>query len=85
MLNCNDGGIYVVPGGCEQQYSGKTNTPYSNRTYKHFTKIKTGPVFTHKQTCDKCVDLCNYSISMVEHYLDRGIVESIGEGTPVEP
>ena len=22
-LNCNDGGIYVVTGGCDQQYTGK--------------------------------------------------------------
>ena len=36
-LNCNDGGIYVETGSCGQQYSGKTTTPYSNRTYKHFT------------------------------------------------
>ena len=63
-LNCNDRGIYVVTGGCEQQYSSKTTTPYSNKTCKHFTKI-TGTIFTHKQKCGKCVDLCNCSISMV--------------------
>ena len=55
--------------GCEQQYSGKTTTPYNNRTYKHCNKIKTGTIFTHQQKCDKCVDLCNCSISLVEHYL----------------
>ena len=72
MLNCNDGGIYVVTGGCEQQYSGKTTTPYSNRTYEHLKKIKTGTIFIHKEKCGKCSDLGNCSISLVEHYLDRG-------------
>ena len=71
-LNCNDGGIYVVTAGCEQQYSGKTTTPYSNRTHEHFIKTKTGTIFTHRQNCGKCTDLCSCSISLVEHYLDRG-------------
>ena len=71
-LNCNDGGIYVVTGGCEQQYAGKTTTPYNNRTFEHFKKIKTGTIFNHKQKCGKCGDLGNCSVSFVEHYWDRG-------------
>ena len=65
ILNCNDDGISVVTG--EQQYSDKTSTTYSDRTYEHFTKIKTGTIFTHEQKCDKCVNVCNCSMSMVEY------------------
>ena len=71
-LNCNDGGIYVATVGCNQQYSGKTTTTYNNRTFEHFQKIKTGTIFTHKQSCGRCGELCNCSISLVEHYWDRG-------------
>ena len=71
-LNCNDGGIYVVTVGCEQQYSGKTTTPFNNRTYEHFKKVRSSTIFQHKTNCGKCSGLNNGSISLVEHYLDRG-------------
>ena len=71
-LNCKDSGIYVLTGGCEQQYSGKTTTPYHNRCHEHLMKRKTATVFTHKEKCRKCMDLCNCAISLVEHYWDRG-------------
>ena len=71
-LNCNDGGIYVATVGCKQQYSGKTTTPYNNRTFEHFHKIRTGTIFTHKISCDKCSELSDCSISFMEHYWDRG-------------
>ena len=71
-LNCNDSGIYVVTGGCEQQYSGKTTTSFNNRTSEHFVKIKTGTIFNHKVKCSKCRDLANCLASFVEHYWDRG-------------
>ena len=51
-LNCNNGGIYVVTGGCDQQYTGKTTTPYSNRTYEHFCKCKPYAIYTHQRNCD---------------------------------
>ena len=71
-LNCNDSGIYVATVGCKQQYSGKTTTPYNNRMFEHFQKIKTSTLFSHRSNCGKCKDLSSCSISFVEHYWDRG-------------
>ena len=71
-LKCNDGGIYVVTGGCEQQYTGKTTTSYCNRSNEHFCKTKTSSIFSHKQKCSKCVNLCDCSVTFVENYLDKG-------------
>ena len=67
-LNCNDGGIYVATVGCKQQYSGKTTTPYKNRTLEHFEKIKTSTLFTHRANYDKCNGLGDCSVSFMEHY-----------------
>ena len=71
-LNCNNGGIYVVTGGCDQQYTGKTTTPYSNRTYEHFCKCKSFAIYSHQRNCDKCVNGDDCSVVFVENYLDRG-------------
>jgi len=71
-LNCNDGGIYVITGGCGQQYTGKTTNTYSNRTNEHFCKSKTSSIFSHKQNCGKCVIAGDCSVTFVENYLNRG-------------
>ena len=71
-LSCNDSGIYVVTGGCAQQYSGKTTTPFNNRTSEHFVKVKSSTIFNHKEKCSKCRDLPNCSVSFVEQQWDRG-------------
>ena len=71
-LNCNDGGIYVVTGGCGQQYTGKTTNTYSNRSNEHFCKTKTSSIFSHKLKCGKCANVGDCSVTFVENYLDRG-------------
>ena len=83
-LNCNNGGIYVVTGGCDQQYTGKTTTPYSNRTYEHFCKCKSSAIYTHQRNCDKCVNGDDCSVVFVENYLNRGEIYSFWERVPLE-
>ena len=71
-LSCDNGGIYVTTGGCRGQYSGKTTTPYSNRTLEHFRKSKGSSVYQHNQNCVECANPQDCSIAFVENYQDRG-------------
>ena len=70
-LSCNNGGIYVVSGGCNSQYSGKT-IHFGNRGKEHFHTSKTTAVYAHKQNCNVCNEVNDFSIIYVENYLGRG-------------
>ena len=71
-LDCSNGGIYIVTGGCFEQYTGKTTTTFSNRIHEHFMSSKTSTVFQHKENCNDCSNPENCSIGFIENYLDRG-------------
>ena len=71
-LKCTNAGIYVVTGGCKEQYTGKTTGNYLLRTDEHFRKTKTSSVFQHREKCEKCSNLKDCSITFVEDYLGRG-------------
>ena len=70
-LNCSHAGIYVITGGCLEQYTGKTTSSFLARTDEHFRKTRTSSVFLHKQKCEKCSDLKGCSV-FVEDCLGRG-------------
>ena len=69
-LSCADGGIYVITGKCEGQYSGKT-IHFGVRGTQHFLKKGTS-IFKHKQECNSCNSASDFSISFVENFLNRG-------------
>ena len=74
-LNCINSGIYVITGGCLQQYSGKTTVPFCNRTYEHFHKLKQCTLFLHRSA--KCKDLRDCSIAFAENCLDNIVFQSV--------
>ena len=70
-ITCNNGGIYVVNGACSRQYTGKT-TCFGSRANEHFYKIKSSTIYTHKEQCNICKDVKDFSITFTEDYLNRG-------------
>ena len=70
-LTCNNGGIYVVKGICNGQYSGKT-IHYGNRSKEHFQTSKSTAVYNHQQKCNVCNEVNDFTITFVENYLNRG-------------
>ena len=70
-LACNNGGIYVVKGVCNGQYSGKT-IHYGNRGKEHFQTSKSTAVYNHRQKCNVCNEVNDFTITFVENYLNRG-------------
>ena len=69
-LSCANGGIYVVPGKCLRQYSGKT-IHFGVRANEHFCR-NASSIHKHKQECSSCNDARDFSICFVENYLNRG-------------
>ena len=70
-LSCKNGGIYVVKGNCNDQYSGKTIN-FGNRGKEHFHSSKSTAVYTHKQKCGRCKEAKDFTITYVENYLNKG-------------
>ena len=69
-LTCKNGGIYVVKGACNSQYSGKT-IHFDTRGNQHFATNSTA-VGNHRKDCNVCNSAKDFSISFVENYLNRG-------------
>ena len=69
-LSCTNGGIYVIDTACPGQYTGKTMN-FGVRSYEHFV-LKSTAVAAHKQQCNHCNDVSDFSITYVENYLRRG-------------
>ena len=69
-LTCNNGGIYVINGKCNGQYTGKTINN-RNRCYCHF-KTNSTAIYDHKQECNECGGVNSYTVTFVENYLNRG-------------
>lgn len=70
-LSCNNGGIYVVKGGCNSQYSGKT-IHFGTRGKEHLETSKSTAIYHHKQKCGKCNMVKDFDITFVENYLSKG-------------
>ena len=70
-LTCSNGGVYVVKSGCLDQYTGKT-IHFGIRGKEHFQPSKLTSVYQHKQECDRCNDIKDFSITYVENYQNRG-------------
>ena len=70
-LSCNNGGIYVVKGNCNNQYSGKT-IHFGNRGKEHLDTSKSTAVYAHKQKCNMCNEAKDFTITFVENYLNKG-------------
>ena len=70
-LSCSDGGIYVVKGACNSQYTGKT-VNFSNRFVEHFTSSKQSTIYQHKNQCHKCYITKDFEVTLVENYHNRG-------------
>ena len=70
-LNCDNGGIYVVQGSCNVQYTGKT-VKFGKRFNEHFSTSKTSAVYCHRQECHKCYSVSDFNITFVENYQKRG-------------
>ena len=69
---CNNGGIYVVTGKCNGQYTGKTTTSFYSRADEHFHKQKSSAIFQHKRDCTQCSNVTDYTINFIEDYMKRG-------------
>ena len=69
-LTCANGGIYVITGKCNGQYSGKT-IHYGIRGDEHFLR-NSSTIYKHKQECISCNDVSDFTITFVENYLKRG-------------
>ena len=69
-LTCANGGIYIITGQCQGQYSGKT-IHYGKRGDEHFLR-NSSTIYKHKQECNSCNDISDFSITFVENYLKRG-------------
>ena len=69
-LTCNEGGIYVIKGVCNGQYTGKTIHNGSRCTY-HFN-TNTTAISDHEKECSQCNGPESYSVTFVENYLNRG-------------
>ena len=70
-LRCTDGGIYVVTGSCDSQYTGKT-VDFYQRFREHFCTSKSSTVYKHKQSCAKCYIPQDFSVTFVESLSNRG-------------
>ena len=70
-LSCGNGGIYVVKGRCNGQYSGKT-IHFGIRGKEHFVTNKTSSIYNHKQTCKECNTFKDFDITYVENFTNRG-------------
>ena len=71
-LTCENGGIYVYEGPCQDQYTGKTTVQFSKRTDEHIRKQKTSSVYKHRDKCRQCKGTLNFSMSFIEDYKKRG-------------
>ena len=63
--------LYVVNGSCNEQYTGKT-IHFGVRTNEHLLHDKSSAVHQHKQACDKCNQIGDFKVTLVENYLHRG-------------
>ena len=70
-LNCDNGGIYIVQGSCNAQYTGKT-VKFGKRFSEHFSVSKTSAVYCHKQECHKCYVVSDFNVTFVENYQKKG-------------
>ena len=71
-LTCSNGGIYVIEGKCNEQYTGKTTVEFSTRTDQHLHKQKSSSVFKHNTSCSQCNGIGDYKVSFIEDYRKRG-------------
>ena len=70
-VNCDNGGIYVVQGACDAQYTGKTVT-FGKRFSEHLSTSKTSAVYHHREKCHKCYAVSDFNVTFVENYHKRG-------------
>ena len=70
-LNCDNGGIYVISGKCDGQYTGKSVNFY-DRNSEHFGQSKLSAIYTHKVTCNTCIDFNDFEVTYVENVFHRG-------------
>ena len=70
-LSCTDGGIYVVKGECNSQYTGKT-VNFSKRFVEHFSTSKQSAVYQHKKECHRCYITKDFKVTLVENCHNRG-------------
>ena len=70
-LSCTDGGIYVIKGACDSQYTGKT-VHFSTRSHEHFSTSKSSAIYQHKQKCNACNVTNDFEMTLVENYHNRG-------------
>ena len=70
-LSCANGGIYVIKGACDSQYTGKT-VNFSTRSHEHFSTSKTSAIYHHRQKCNVCNVTDNFEMTLVENYHSRG-------------
>ena len=70
-INCDSGGIYMVKGACNAQYTGKT-VDFSNRFTEHFKTCKTSSVYCHKKQCSACNKVTDFEVTLIENYHKRG-------------
>ena len=70
-LSCTDGGIYIVKGACDSQYTGKS-VHFSQRFIEHFHTRKPTAIYQHKKQCTNCVETNDFEVSLVESCHNRG-------------
>ena len=70
-LNCSQGGIYVVTGSCQSQYTGKT-VDFCKRFREHFSTCKSSSVYQHQRSCVKCYIPNDFNVTFVENLSTRG-------------
>ena len=70
-LSCTEGGIYVVTGECQSQYTGKT-VDFCNRFQEHFSTCKSSSVYQHQKNCAKCYIPQDFTVTFVENSSMRG-------------
>ena len=70
-INCDSGGIYMVKGACNAQYTGKT-VDFANRFQEHFLKCKSSSVYCHKKQCPTCRTVTDFEVTLIENYQKRG-------------
>ena len=62
----NNGGIYVINAGCNDQYSDKT-IHFASRGKEHFHTSKATAVYTHTK-CNRCNETNDFTITFVKNY-----------------
>ena len=70
-LSCTDGGIYLIRGAYDSQYTGKT-VHFSTRSHEHFSTSKSSAIYQHKQKCNSCNATNDFEMTLVENYHNRG-------------